>query len=69
MKLISNYGKPLVLDSGVQLAAAGTPGSTRDVDSISDRDRKRHVDTGRIAIVEDPAPVRAKKTDSKEEVK
>lgn len=58
MRLINNYSKPLVLDDGTILAAAGTPGSQRDVESVSDRDRKRYVDRGRVAMIEPPpAPI------------
>ncbi|MGA9768279.1 MAG: hypothetical protein WBV94_04510 [Blastocatellia bacterium] len=55
MKVINNHRQPLTLDSGVILAAAGTPGSQKEVDSISDADRKRY--TGRIAVIENPAPI------------
>ena len=50
MKLINNHRQPITLDSGVILAAAGTPGSTREVDSITDRDRRRLA--GRVNLIE-----------------
>lgn len=52
IKVINNHRQPLTLDSGVILAAAGTPGSERVVASITDRDRRRYVETGRIAVFE-----------------
>jgi hypothetical protein len=70
MKLTNNHRQPLVLDDGTILAAAGTDGSVREVESISDRDRRRYVDSGRIAVVGDSAaPVRARKVEPKEETK
>lgn len=55
MKVINNHRQPITLDGGTVLAAAGTPGSQKEVAEISDRDRRRHVETGRIAIVEPQA--------------
>ena len=54
MKLISNHRQPITLDDGTVIAAAGTPGSTREA-SLSDRDRRRYVETGRLAVIEGPA--------------
>ena len=53
MKLINHHLQPITLDGGTILAAAGTDGSQKEVAEITDRDRRRHVDTGRIAIVEE----------------
>lgn len=50
IRVINNHRQPITLDGGTILAAAGTPGSTRDIESISDRDRRRHA--GRIRIIE-----------------
>jgi hypothetical protein len=62
MRLINNHRQPLTLDGGVILAAAGTPGSEKEVESISDRDRRRYVASGRIAIVVvEDAPVTTRK--------
>lgn len=52
-KLINNHSQPISLEGGTILAAAGTEGYIKEVDSISDRDRRRHVDTERIRIVEE----------------
>jgi hypothetical protein len=70
MKLINNYRQPITLDGGVILAAAGTAGCQKEVAEISDRDRRRHVDTGRISVVDEPEarsvkPARTAKEDSK----
>jgi hypothetical protein len=70
MKLINNHRQPITLDGGTVLAAAGTPGSQKEVPEISDRDRRRHVATGRIAIVEEQeAQVTKQARISKEEAK
>lgn len=52
MKLINNHDKPIILDDGTTLAASGTDGSIKDVESITDRDRRRYVETGRVAVEE-----------------
>lgn len=57
MKLINNSITPLLLDDGTQLASAGTEGSTREVKKISDRDKRRYVDTGRVSIAPEEKPV------------
>ena len=57
MKLINNHSQPLSLEGGVILAAAGTEGSVREVEALSEFDRRRLVDTGRVAILEDPSQV------------
>jgi uncharacterized protein (DUF1800 family) len=50
MKLINNSRMAITLQGGVILAAAGTPGSSKEVDALNEVDRRRHVETGRIAI-------------------
>lgn len=52
MKATNNYGKPIILDNGTILAASGTDGSTREGVELSDRDRRRYVETGFIALIE-----------------
>jgi hypothetical protein len=52
MRVVNYQRWPLTLEDGTILAADGTPGSTKEVTSLSDRDR-RHVVAGRIAIVAD----------------
>jgi hypothetical protein len=72
MKLINNYGKPIVLNDGTILAAAGTNGSTKEVESISARDQRRYVDKGLVAIVAEDQIAKAKapaKSAPKEEAK
>jgi hypothetical protein len=71
MKLINNHRQPITLEGGTILAAAGTDGSTREVESITERDRRRHVQTGRVRVVdaraveEQPArPVKSKKEEN-----
>jgi hypothetical protein len=66
MKVINNYSKPVVLDNGAILAAAGAEGSTKSVESISDRDRRRLVDRGLIAIVEESPKTPKAKEDNKQ---
>jgi hypothetical protein len=56
MKLTNRFSKPIVLDDGTILAAAGTNGSTKEVESITDRDRRRYVQTMRVAIAREPEP-------------
>ena len=71
MKLVNNHRQPLTLDGGIILAAAGSDGSAREVESINDRDRRRYVETGRIAIIEEPqAPAIAtrKRAEAEKEV-
>jgi hypothetical protein len=55
MKVINNYGKPINLDDGTILAASGTNGSMREGIELSDRDQRRYVKTGLIAVIETPA--------------
>lgn len=66
MKITNNHNQPLPLDDGVILAAAGTDGSEREVKKLSDRDHRRYVSTGRIAIIEETAKP-ASKSSKKEE--
>ena len=55
MKLANNHRQPIPLDGGTILAAAGTPGSTKEVaaEDITDRDRRRHIDSGRVVILDE----------------
>jgi hypothetical protein len=55
MKIISNHRQPLTLEGGVILAAAGTDGSAREVEKLTERDRRRYLDRGLIAVVTEPA--------------
>ncbi len=64
MKIVNNYGKPILLDDGTILAAAGTDGSEKTVKGLSDRDRRRLIDKGFIAIIEEPKPAKGKKEDN-----
>ncbi|MBA3242471.1 MAG: hypothetical protein H0T60_14675 [Acidobacteria bacterium] len=50
MHIRNNTMQPLPLDNGDVLAAAGTDGSVRDVESLSDNDR-RLVDRGLVSII------------------
>ena len=52
VKLINNHSQPLSLEGGVILAAAGTEGSEREVEALSEFDRRRLVDTGRVSVIE-----------------
>lgn len=61
MTLINNSRQPQMLDDGTILAAHGTDGYTREVESISDADRKRLVDRGIVAIAEPKEKQSAKK--------
>ncbi|HEX8090892.1 MAG TPA: hypothetical protein VF762_18675 [Blastocatellia bacterium] len=68
--LINNHRQPITLDDGTILAAAGSPGCQKEVAEISARDRRRHVDTGRIAVVDEPqtklaSPARKPKEETK----
>jgi len=54
MKVINNHRQPLTLEGGVILAAAGTDGSTREVEKLTERDRRRYLDRGLIAVVTEP---------------
>ncbi|PYS88975.1 MAG: hypothetical protein DMF64_18905 [Acidobacteria bacterium] len=54
MKVINYQTQPVVLDGGVVLAAAGTDGSVREVESLTDRDRK--LEAKGLISVETPAP-------------
>jgi hypothetical protein len=54
LRVFNNHRQPLTLEGGVILAAAGTPGSVRELETISEKDRRRHA--GRIAVVEIEAP-------------
>ena len=52
MIVVNNHMRPISLDGDVMLAAAGTAGATREVASLSDRDRRRYLDTGLISVIE-----------------
>lgn len=52
MKLINNTRRPLILTNGTILASAGFGGSSKEVEALSEVDRRRYVDTGMIAIAE-----------------
>lgn len=49
-RVINNHRQPITLESGLILAAAGTPGSTREVESVTEKDRRRNA--GRINVIE-----------------
>lgn len=75
-KVINNHSQPLSLDSGEILAAAGTAGAAREVQDVSERDRRRYVDTNLIRVLSDAttepsagAADDASKTTEKREVK
>lgn len=67
MKVVNNHSRPLALEDGTILAAAGTPGATKTVKRLGDKDRKRYLDTGRIAVIDDPPPRSATRKDSGKE--
>ena len=52
----NNQTQPTTLDSGVVLAAAGTDGSVRTVESLTARDRKKEA-KGLISVALRPAPL------------
>lgn len=68
-RVINNFSKPITLDNGIILAASGTDGSVRENVELTDRDRKRHVETGRIAVIEDVPKPRTTRPTTTEEVK
>lgn len=51
IELVNNMRQPVSLADGVILAAADTKGSARKVESLSESDRQRLVDTGRVTIL------------------
>jgi hypothetical protein len=51
-KLINQTLMPQVLDNGTVLAAAGKPGSTKEVESIADADRARLVTPGHVLVID-----------------
>lgn len=51
LKLANTARHPVTLDDGTILAASGTEGSIKEVDSISDADR-RYIDGGIIAVLD-----------------
>jgi hypothetical protein len=50
MRRINKNRQPLPLSDGTILAASGTEGSVKEVESLSEKDKRRYVDTGRVAI-------------------
>lgn len=53
--IINQHTQPLPLDDGTILAAAGTPGSEREVEGVSERDQRRYLRRGLIAFASDAA--------------
>lgn len=49
-RLINNTRQPITLEDGTILAASGTDGSQRAVENLSERDRERYVETGKVAV-------------------
>jgi len=49
-RLVNNTRQPQMLESGISLAASGTEGSERLVESISEGDERRLVRRGRISV-------------------
>ncbi len=52
MKITNLTGRPVVLNDGTIVSAAGTRGSSKTVETLSDRDRKRLVDHGAVHVEE-----------------
>ncbi len=50
-RVINNDLQPVVLDDGTIIPAAGTGAQTHDVE-LSERDHARHVERGRLTILE-----------------
>ena len=51
-RVINQSLQPQMLDSGVQLPAAGTPAAKPTDVVLSERDRERLVDRGVVAVIE-----------------
>ena len=49
--VINQEREAIMLDDGTQIGAAYTPEARREVE-LSDDDRRRYVETGRLAVVE-----------------
>lgn len=49
LRLANNARHPITLEDGTILAASGTKGSVKEVDSISDDDRRRYIESGIVA--------------------
>jgi hypothetical protein len=65
---VINHGRePLMLEDGTQLGAAHTPEARREGVTLSERDRARYVETGRLAVVEPPKTTVAAKPPATEE--
>lgn len=69
VRVINNSLQPQMLESGVQLGAAGTTGSSRTGVKLSAADRARLVEPGIVSVVEveEPAPETQKPEAQKEE--
>ena len=63
MKLINNYGKPLMLEDGTTLAASGTEGAIREVKTLSERARD-YIERGWINVIDEPTPPVSKKKEA-----
>lgn len=56
LTLINRTRQPQTLESGVILAAAGTDGYIKDVEQLSEADRKRLVEPGHLLVREAESP-------------
>lgn len=54
--LRNNTLMPQTLDDGTVLSAAGTPGSTKQVEVVSEEDRRRLIIPGHVVEVLDDTP-------------
>jgi hypothetical protein len=54
IRVVNHHYRPVSLEDGTILAAVGTEGAERALDSISERDRKRLVNRGLIAVYDLP---------------
>jgi hypothetical protein len=54
-RIINNTMQPQMLEDGTSLAASGTEGSERLVESISVRDEKRLARSGKVSVYETDA--------------
>ena len=52
LKLKNHTNQPQGLEDGTVLAAAGTPGSIKEVEKLTDADRVRLVERERVSIVD-----------------
>lgn len=65
MRIENKTLNPVVLETGLLVGAAGTPYAVRTVDALSERDRRRYVQTGKMVIIEDPPAQPEEKEDRK----